>query len=203
MFEIKLIEPPVLDTAIAALYISKGNEDRIFDETGKVIIDEGRLAALEKWGFQMKHSQLLKFVTWSWLILGLGRGSYDDLRTHGTFSTFIAKSTPYCRIFRVAPWYAQNYSKEELQRDTATLEFIQQLEGEPDVIRGHFPLSVDTPFIVKTNLLHFCHIVETRKEHAHPEIKLLLKELTAQLGESSPAGAWIAHCIEKYVYQDR
>ncbi|MCK9221521.1 MAG: FAD-dependent thymidylate synthase [Limnochordia bacterium] len=201
MFEIKLIERPLLDTAIAALYISKGNEDNIFDDSGQVIIDDKRLAALEKWGFEKGHSQLLKFVTWSWLITGLGRGSYDDLRTHGTFSTFIAKSTRYCKTFQVAPWYAKHYTEDELQRDLTTLKFIQKLDSKPDVVRGHFPLSVDTPFIIKTNLLHFCHIIETRKDHAHPEIILLLGELLDDLARSCNEGTWIAECIEKHVYK--
>lgn len=206
-FFMKMIELPNTKTARAMLYISKGNEKSglSFNSPTVDIKDhEKSYDALEKWGFQKGHNQLLKPIEWSMYISGLSRGSYDDLRTHGTFATFISKSTRYCDEFKLAPWFYEHYTVEQCARDINAMSAVKDMVDVPhDIKRGHLPLSIETPFVFKVNALHFMHIYSTRKDHAHGEIKVLLNDVIDTLVAFGSLydhedSAWLGEMLNKY-----
>ena len=196
MFEIHLLEKPNLKTAITSMYMSKGNEQEIINDIqeGNSIVTEERMKLLKKWGINNQHYKLIESIYWSYFVKGLSRGGYDDLRTHGIFSTFVAKSTRYCDKFKIAPYYSNIYGKSMTKQLEDEIKKRNQSElFKQDIVRGFYPLSIETPFTLKTNLHHFLHMINQRGPgtHAHKELQKLMRELVQALDINNKQCKWV------------
>jgi thymidylate synthase ThyX len=176
LFEINLLSGPTIKDAAYSMLLSKGNEERIFDLKDEDINE--MKGSIYKYGIEKGHDQIIKHIDMMFLIKGLSRGGFDEIRTHEGFAKFMAKSTRYCNIFEIGNWPLEKFSDEEITDCRFELEALANENVDNDIRSRKFPLYVETPFTLKVNLLHFIHILEQRKSSgAHEELRFLVDDI--------------------------
>lgn len=187
MFNIKLTSKPNYRDAAISMCMSKGNE-QLIDKIIEDGVTEEMVGNIFECGVKKGHSQIIKHIDFMFVIKGLSRGGFDELRTHEGFTKFMAKSTRYCKEFDIADWPREKFNKDEIISLKQSLAQLKSSHHDQDVISRKHSLYIDTPFTMKSNLLHLIHIIGQRStEGAHEELNILVDEIYNTLKKD---GSW-------------
>lgn len=182
------------------------------------------LETMAKWGagvgqedkgawYDAGHETLLRFIDFTFAVIGLHRGGMDDLDSHAKRfdNRIVRSSTRYDGAYQQSErsdWYnSRILSTEEVLTElgrnvpkTATVygkKYVKTANGyvlagsenDGDVLRGNYPLSIPMDATMKINLVDARHVYMRRNEftHASPELRDGIEQLADQIEIAIPA----------------
>jgi len=168
------------------------------------------LNKLLKYGIIHEHETLLRFIDLTFTIEGLHYGGLADLDSHsmrmnnrivrsstrlaeynGTeksewYKDKILNPTEYLQAEGLIPPVLKYKGEEYILRPFGYVK--AGYEEDKDVLRGNYPLSVDSNCIFSINFIDFRHIYKVRGKHskAHPELKDAVERMVGHLKRELP-----------------
>lgn len=148
-----------------------------------------------------KHTTLLRFVDFTFVVDGLHRGGQDDFDSHAKrLESRIVRMTTRTlnneKINDISDFYKGKIMTFTDLVNTFNLPEVTEFDDETfvrtpfgyvneeyandrDVLRGNVPLAVSSMFTVKVNMTEFCHIVRERAPGtaAAPELQEMIRML--------------------------
>lgn len=146
-----------------------------------------------------KHTTLLRFVDFTFVVDGLHRGAQDDFDSHAKrLESRIVRMTTRTvnneKINDISDFYkgkimtftdlvsmfnlpeATTFNDKTFVR-TPFGYVNEEYKDDRDVLRGNVPLAVSSMFTVKVNITEFCHIVRERAPGttAAPELQEMIR----------------------------
>lgn len=158
------------------------------------------------------HETLLRYIDLTFVVEALHRGGTDDLDSHAMrFNNRIVRSSTRLATYdqsERSPWYkGKILSVEEvanglgidLPNEFTDLEGTtwvksangyvnKHFEGNHDVMRGNYPLSIPMSAIMKINLFDLRHVYKRRNAYTHaaPELRMYIEGLADQVEAAIP-----------------
>ena len=169
---------------------------------------DGWLHTLRKWC--PKHITMGRFIDLSFTVYGMHRAGQDDIDSHAKrMENRIIRSSTRLADFsqgEMSDYYAGKIIPtdtalavlgmsvpDEIVHDGKTYVkgvngyILKGLEGNKDVKRGLYMLSIPSNFIFRVNLTEFAHIYKERNRDgaANPEVKECIESAVDQLAEAT------------------
>jgi len=210
--EVTLLETTGLNAACMSLYISKNHLDKFF-EWRKDDVDGSEFDAMVDKMFKIgkKHSTILRFIDFTFLVQGMHRAGQDDWDSHAKRfdNRIIRLSTRYSHVEEgsMSAWYDGKIIPTDVMLEELDISvpqevlidgknYVKTVNGyvaeeyaeDQDVLRGLYMLSLPSNFIFKINLAEFAHVYKMRNQYsgAHPEVKELCQKCYEYIKEVFP-----------------
>lgn len=210
--EVTLLETTGLNAACMSLYISKNHLDKFF-EWRKDDVDGSEFDAMVDKMFKIgkKHSTILRFIDFTFLVQGMHRAGQDDWDSHAKRfdNRIIRLSTRYSHVDEgsMSAWYDSKIIPTDIMLQELDISvpkevlidgknYVKTVNGyvdekyadDQDVLRGLYMLSLPSNFIFKINLAEFAHVYKMRNQYsgAHPEVKELCQKCYEYIKEVFP-----------------
>lgn len=210
--EVTLLETTGLNAACMSLYISKNHLDKFF-EWRKDDVDGSEFDAMVDKMFKIgrKHSTILRFIDFTFLVQGMHRAGQDDWDSHAKRfdNRIIRLSTRYSHVDEgfMSAWYDGKIIPTDVMLQELDISvpqevlidgknYVKTVNGyvaeeyaeDQDVLRGLYMLSLPSNFIFKINLAEFAHVYKMRNQYsnAHPEVKELCQKCYEYIKEVFP-----------------
>lgn len=183
---------PEIEERLSHVETSNCSEEDIawYQDLRKKVINVGK-----------KHTTLLRFVDFTFVVDGLHRGGQDDFDAHAKrLESRIVRMTTRVnnneKLNEVSDYYKgkiltfddlknlfnlpNTITKEDSTFVITPFGYVkEEFKDNKDVKRGLVPLAVSSMFTVKVNLTELCHIVRERKpgSAAAPELQEMIEML--------------------------
>lgn len=189
-------------------------EERVLLKTYETMAKWGAGVGREEEGawYDAGHETLLRFIDFTFAVIGLHRGAMDDLDSHAKRfdNRIVRSSTRYDGAYQQSErsdWYKDRIlSVEEVLQalhrgipKTATVNgkkyvkaangyVLEGSEHDGDVLRGNYPMSIPMSATMKINLVDLRHVYMRRNKYtkASPELRDGIESLADQVEAALP-----------------
>lgn len=176
-------------------------------EKSRGVFDEW-MRKLVKW---KDHITLLKFINFSFTVIGLHRGGQDDWDAHAErFNNRIIRNST--RLSEFAEGEMSDFYKGKIIPATKACELLgielpdkferegvtfvktingyirEDLKDDKDTLRGLYMMSIPSAFIFDINAAEWAHVYKMRNAttSAHPEVQQVAEKIADLLLEANP-----------------
>lgn len=206
--KVSLVEVSGLGAAVASIYISKNHLEKYKKLVGEGPYwgsegdtDDWNEAVDKMFRIGQKHTTILRFIDFTFLVEGMHRAGQDDWDSHAKrFANRIVRlSTRYSKVDEgaMSDWYKEKIIPTDVMAKDLEIKMPaevliggknyikttngyvdEQYKDDQDVLRGLYMLSLPSSFIFKCDLAEFAHVYRMRNQYsgAHPEVKELCQK---------------------------
>lgn len=204
------------DNAIreAVYCCTEANGSLIYDSLPDRRLEKSR-EVFDKWMEKVvkwkDHITLLKFINFSFTVIGLHRGGQDDWDAHAErFNNRIIRNST--RLSKFAEGEMSDFYKGKIIPATEACELLgielpykferegvtfvktingyirEDLKEDKDTLRGLYMMSIPSTFIFDINAAEWAHVYKMRNKStgAHPEVKQVAEMIADLLEEANP-----------------